>query len=112
MKRPAEVYHRSRRRLNDHDKKIRYPATHEAAYVSESGHLWHKGHNYHLGEAFADCCVGLWINTSGQTELHFANLHLGNLVYDPAERFRPAAYIVPPDHKPLAKSYIKTKQKV
>jgi len=56
--------------------------------------------------------VALRVHSSGRTELHFANLHLGNLLYDPAEQFRPKASIVPPDHKSLAKTKPKTKSKV
>jgi hypothetical protein len=40
--------------------------------------------------------VGLRRNEAGQTELHFANVHLGHLAFD-AEggRFKPTAYIAP-----------------
>jgi hypothetical protein len=71
--------------------------------VSSSGHLAHEGKNYHVGEAFADKSIGLHLNADGKTELHFANVHLGNLAYD-AEggRFRPAAYVARPDPKPTA----------
>ena len=102
MLKPAQIYRRSQRRLYENDKPLRYPSTYLARRLSVTGHLWYRGHNYHVGEAFAGCRVGLLVNACGVTELHFANVHLGNLVYDPEERFRPAAYIVPPDHKPLA----------
>ena len=47
-----------------------------------------------LGEH--DKRVGLRLNSAGQTELHFANVHLGHLAFD-AEggRFQPAAYVAP-----------------
>ena len=47
-------------------------------------------------DAFAGKRVGLRLNADGRTELHFANVHLGHLVFD-AEggRFRPAAYVAP-----------------
>jgi transposase InsO family protein len=109
---PAQIYRRSPRRLRENDKIIRYPKKYLVRTVSESGHLWHDGHNYHLGEVFARCRVGLHRNRTGSTELHFANLHLGNLLYDPEEQFRPKAYIVPPDHKPLVFPSPKTKSKV
>ena len=65
--------------------------------MSTSGHLAHEGHNYLVGEAFANKRVGLHRNAAGLTELHFANLHLGNLAYDAdGGRFRPAAYIARP----------------
>jgi putative transposase len=101
---PADFYQPSGRRLNEHDRPIVYPSHYEVKIISTSGHLAHEGHHYHVGEMFAGKRVGLHRNDAGQTELHFANVHLGNLVFDPAERFRPAAYIAPPDRKPLAKS--------
>jgi hypothetical protein len=93
---PAEFYHKSTRRLNEDDKPLVYPSDHEVKVVSASGHLAHEGKNYHVGEAFADKRVGLRLNTEGQTELHFANVHLGHLAYD-AEggRFKPTAYVAP-----------------
>ena len=112
MLKPAQIYRRSQRRLRENDKPLRYPATYLIKTRSATGQLWHDGHHYHVGEARAGCRVGLFVNAAGVTELHFANVHLGNLVYDPAERFRPPAYIVPPDHKPLAKTHPKAKSKV
>lgn len=101
---PAEFYQPSARRLNEHDKPLVYPADHEVKAVSSSGHVAHEGKNYHVGEAFAEKRVGLHLNAEGQTELHFANVHLGNLAYD-AEggRFRPAAYVARPIPSPLEK---------
>ncbi len=98
---PAEFYQQSARRLNEHDKPLVYPADYEVKVVSSSGHLPHEGKNYHVGEAFAGKRVGLQLNAEDQTELHFANVHLGNLAYD-AEggRFRPAAYVARPKPKP------------
>lgn len=54
--------------------------------LSVSGHLWHAGHHYHVGEAFGHCRVGLKRKHSGQTEIYFANRLLGHLVFDPAAR--------------------------
>lgn len=98
---PAEFYQPSARRLNEHDKPLIYPVDYEVKVVSVSGHVAHEGKNYHVGEAFADKSVGLHLNADGKTELHFANVHLGNLTYD-AEggRFRPAAYVARPTPKP------------
>lgn len=67
---------------------------------------------YPVGEAFGHCRVGLKRQRSGQTEIYFANRLLGHLVFDPAERFRPPAYIAPPNHKPLALSHPKPKSKM
>lgn len=65
--------------------------------MSASGHLWHDGHHYFVGEVFANKHVALYYNSEGAIELHFANAHLGNLIYDPeVARFRPPAYIAPP----------------
>ncbi len=112
MQKPAQIYHRSRRRLSEHVKAPRYPKTHQVRTVSASGHVWHQGHNYHVGEALAGCKVGLFGNATGTTELHFANVHLGNLLYDPEEQHRPKAYVVPPNYKPLVIPYLKPKSKV
>jgi hypothetical protein len=56
-----------------------HPANHARKAVSASGHVAHEGKSYHVGEAFADKSVGLYLNAAGKTELHFANVHLGNL---------------------------------
>jgi len=98
---PAEFYHPSARRLNEDDKPLVYPTNYEVKVVSTSGHLAHEGKNYQVGEVFAGKRVGLHLNPEGRTELHFANVHLGNLTFD-AEggRFRPAAYVARPNPKP------------
>lgn len=100
QQRPAEVYQASNRRVNENDKPIVYAPDFEVKEVSESGFVAHAGKNYHLGEAFAGKRVGLRRNDVGQTELHFANLHLGNLRFD-AEggRFTPTAYVGRPEPK-------------
>ncbi|MEK7732375.1 MAG: integrase core domain-containing protein, partial [Planctomycetota bacterium] len=101
QQRPAEFYQPSSRRLNEHDKPLVYPADYEVKVISASGHLAHEGKHYHVGEAFADKRVGLRLNSEDQTELHFANVHLGNLTFDAdGGRFRPAAYIARPNPKP------------
>lgn len=92
---PAEFYQPSPRRLNEHDKPILYPAGFEVKTVSASGHLAHEGKSYHLGEAFADKRVGLHLNADAQTELYFANVHLGHLAFDPERQYGPVAYVVP-----------------
>ncbi|MEO6876174.1 MAG: IS481 family transposase [Opitutaceae bacterium] len=93
---PAEFYQPSARRLNEHDKPLVYAPDLEVKVISTSGHLAHEGRNYHVGDAFAGKRVGLRLNPAGQTELHFANVHLGHLAFD-AEggRFTPTAYVVP-----------------
>lgn len=96
LQRPAEVYQPSTRRLNENDKPIVYASDFEVKTVSVSGHVAHEGKNYHVGEAFAGKRVGLRCGPDGQTELHFANVHLGHLRFD-AEggRFKPTAYVAP-----------------
>jgi putative transposase len=103
QQRPAEIYQPSERRLNGNDKPIAYPADFEVKQVSDSGFLAHEGKNYHVGEAFAGQLVGLRRSDDGEAELHFANVHLGNLRFD-AEggRFTPPAYVGRPDSKPTA----------
>lgn len=98
QQRPAEIYQRSARRLSENDKPIVYGPQFEVKVVSTSGHVAHEGRNYHAGEAFAGKRVGLRLNPQGQTELYFANVHLGNLRYDSGGgRFQPAAYVGRPD---------------
>ncbi len=101
---PADFYQPSSRRLNENDKPIVYSSDYEVKVVAPGGLLAHEGKNYYVGEAFADKSVGLYLNAEGQTQLHFANLHLGNLTFD-AEggRFKPAAYISPPITNPVVK---------
>ena len=103
QQRPCEFYQPSLRRLNENDKPLVYPADCEVKQVSSSGFLGHEGKSYHVGEAFANKRVGLHLNAEGQTELYFANVRLGNLAHGSAGRFRPSAYIAPPNHNPLAK---------
>lgn len=103
QQRPCQFYQPSSRRLNENDKPLVYPADCEVKRVSSSGFLAHEGKSYPVGEPFAHKCVGLHLNAQGQTELYFANVHLGNLTYGSAGRFRPTAYIAPPNHNPLAK---------
>lgn len=96
QQRPVELYQPSARRLNEHDKPIVYPTDFEVKEVSASGHVAHEGKNYHVGDAFAGKRVGLRLGDDGQTELHFANVHLGNLRYDAGGgRFKPTAYVAP-----------------
>ncbi|HEY4300688.1 MAG TPA: integrase core domain-containing protein, partial [Candidatus Didemnitutus sp.] len=96
QQRPAEVYQPSARRLNENDRPIIYAPEFEVQGVSLSGQVAHGGKNYHLGEAFAGKQVGLRPGPDAQTELHFANVHLGHLRFD-AEggRFKPTAYVAP-----------------
>jgi len=104
QQRPCEFYQPSVRRLNECVRPLLYPADCEVKQISSSGFLAHEGKSYHVGEAFAHKRVGLQLKAAGQTALYFANVHLGNLAYGSEGRFRPTAYIAPPNHVPLAKS--------
>jgi transposase InsO family protein len=112
QQRPCEFYQASARRLNEKDNPLVYGAEYEVKYISESGFLAHEGKSYHVGEAFAGKPVGLRRTNQGQTELHFANVHLGNLAHGSEGRFRPTAYIAPPSHEGLAKTTPDPKLKV
>jgi putative transposase len=79
---PASVYQPSARRLNENDRPLTYPADWTVKAVSESGHVAYGGRNYHVAEALAGKRVALRSTAEGAIELHFANLHLGNLAYD------------------------------
>ena len=111
MRKPAECYQPSPRRLNDSDLELTYPRDYEVKTVSTSGQLSHEGRSYHVGEAFAGKRVGLRRTKEGIAELYFANVHLGNLAFGSEGRFRPAAYISPPNQKPLAKTNPNSKHK-
>lgn len=95
MRTPAEVYRRSQRRLGENDR-IRYPDDHLECRIQPNGHLLFEGESYFVGEALALCRVGLFLNDKGVVELHYANIHLGNLAFGKEGRFRPTAYIAPP----------------
>ena len=101
MLRPAEIYHNSSRRLGEQDR-IKYSQDYQVKRVSQSGHISHMGSNFYLSEIYAGCNVGLFENADGITELHYANLHLGNLEYDSKEIWRPKALIIKPEQKPRA----------
>ena len=92
---PADLYHRSNRRLNENDKPLVYPRHLEVKTISTSGHLAHEGRNYHVGEAFIGKRVGLDHRKDGTTELYFANVLLGTLTLNPDDPWRPPAFITP-----------------
>lgn len=95
MLRPAEIYRTSSRRLGE-KYKMRYPDGYQIKRISGSGHLSHEGFNFYMSEIFAGCRVGLFENCSGVTELHYSNLHLGNLEFNGAQTWRPKTLIVSP----------------
>lgn len=101
MLRPAEIYHKSSRRLGEKDKML-YPDDYEVKRVSQSGHITHQGKNFYMSEIFAGCHVGLFENEQAITELHYANLHLGNLEFNCLDPWRPDSIIVKPDQAPVS----------
>jgi putative transposase len=98
MLRPAEIYRPSARRLGENDK-MRYPDGYQINRVSGSGHISYEGSNFYMSEIYAGCRVGLFKSESGITELHYANLHLGNLEFNNDDLTRPKALIVAPTAK-------------
>ncbi len=103
MRRPAEVYRPSQKRMGE-NVKIGYPKNYLVKTISSSGFLSYEGKKYHVGEHFAGCRMGLFEDDQGTIQLHYANLHLGNLRFDSQGRFKPEAYIAPPNAKSLDKS--------
>ncbi len=99
MLRPAEIYHKSSRRLGEKYKML-YPDDYEVKRVSQSGHISHQGKNFYMSEIFAGCHVGLFENEQAITERHYANLHLGNLEFNCPDPWRPDSIIVKPDQAP------------
>jgi hypothetical protein len=98
MLRPAEIYRTSSRRLGETDK-MRYPSEYEIKRVSGSGHFSCGGSNFYMSEIYAGCQVGLFENSEGITELHYANLHLGNLEFNCPDTWRSKAIIAPRESK-------------
>ncbi|MCH8476244.1 MAG: integrase core domain-containing protein [Opitutales bacterium] len=99
MLRPAEIYHPSARRLGEKDK-MRYPEGYQIKRVSDSGHITCRASNFYLSEIYSGCRIGLFENLEGVTELHYANLHLGNLEFGSKDTWRPKALVIAPNQSP------------
>ena len=87
--------------------KMRYPKNYLVRTISISGFFSFEGNNYHVGEHFAGCRMGLYESDDGTIQLHYANLHLGNLAYDSEGRFRPTSPLTiqnPSTHRTLNES--------
>lgn len=95
MQCPTDFYHASARRLNENDRALVYPKHFELKLISTSGFLAHEGRSYHVGEAFSGKRVGLHHLPGGQTDLFFANVHLGHLTLNANDAWRPPAFITP-----------------
>lgn len=99
MLRPAQIYRKSARRLGQKDK-MRYPEGHQTKRVSGSGHISHGGHSFYLSEIFAGCLVSVFENAQGVSELHYANLHIGNLEHNFDDPYRPGNGVIDPKKNP------------
>lgn len=99
MLRPAEVYRASNKRVGEQDK-IRYPQDFKIKLVSGSGHISYRGSAFYLSEVYAGCRIALFENDQAITELHYANLHLGNLEFDGKEPWLPKSFVIRPEEKP------------
>ena len=70
--------------------KIGYPKNYLVKTISSSGFLSFEAKSYHVAEHFAGCRMGLLEDDHGTIQLHYANLHLGNLRFDSdGGRYRP-----------------------
>lgn len=98
MRKPADLFHASQRRLGETDK-MEYPASYQIKKINPTGHMRHKGQIYYVGDIFAGCRMGVFENKEGITELHYANLHLGNLSFGVDGFFKPTAFISRPNQK-------------
>lgn len=93
MRKPAQVYQVSSRRL---DRTIRYEGTRpgdEVQNVSQTGHIYWKKANWHVGDAFAGVKVALRKGPRPDwPSVWFAGLELGILADCPYRRLQPTAY--------------------
>ena len=99
MLRPAQIYRKSARRLGE-KYKMRYPEGHQPKRVSAAGFIAHGGHSFYLSEIFAGCLVSVFENADGVSELHYANLHIGNLEYNFDDPYRPGKGVINPTKRP------------
>ena len=101
MLRPAEVYRPSQRRLGETDS-FAYPSDFTVRRVSQSGYFSFECAKIFTSEALAGCTIGLVENERGIIELHYANLHLGNLEFTGRDSRRAGAHVVGPNQAPHA----------
>lgn len=100
MLRPAEVYRPSQRYLGEKDS-FDYPANFTVRRMSQSGYFSYECAKIFSSEALAGCRIGLLKNEQGIVELHYANLHLGNLEFRGCDSWR-RAHVVRPKQAPPA----------
>lgn len=88
---PAELYQKSRRRLDEQIKQPLYDPSERTLKVSDSGGVQFNGKRYHVGEAFAKQRVA--VEQEGQeTILRYANIKIGLLPKNPDDRLRAYPY--------------------
>jgi len=93
QKTPAEVYHRSRRRLDEGIKTRLYEPHQETMKVNTAGFISLNGNNSFVGEAFGGAEVAISRKEeSGLLKVRYANVLLGELEAAPNARLRPPAY--------------------
>jgi transposase InsO family protein len=93
MRRPAEVYQASARRLDGRIKPRLYEPGVETKRVSTAGFIALNGSNCYVGESFGGVDVALERDeNSGLLLVRYANVKLGCLEQSPNARLRPPAY--------------------
>jgi transposase InsO family protein len=79
MKRPAQIYKASPRKLPEVLPELRYPEHDDVAPVSGSGNVRFRGKQIYLSQALAYQCVGIREEPDGRWLTTFMNLDLGYL---------------------------------
>lgn len=93
MRRPAEVYQPSAKRLDERIKPMLYDIGVETRKVTKGGFISLNGNACYVGESFTGVDVAIEVNPeTGLTGLRFANVKLGWLEKGPNARLRPPAY--------------------
>ena len=93
MRRPAEVYQASARRLDGRIKPRLYEPDVETKRVNTAGFIALNGSNCYVGESFGGVDVALERDqNSGLVLVRYANVKLGWLENSPNARLRPPAY--------------------
>ncbi|MGB6222452.1 integrase core domain-containing protein, partial [Haloferula sp.] len=93
MRRPAEVYQPSAKRLDERIKMELYDAGVETRRVNSGGFISLKGNACYVGESFVGVDVAVEENPeTGLLGVRFANVKLGWLEKGPKARLRPPAY--------------------
>jgi len=101
MRRPADVYQDSARRMDERIKPRLYELGTQTRPVSAAGFVALNGGNCYVGESFAGVDVALERDEkSGLLHVRYANVKLGSLDDSPNARLRPPAYAERWESKP------------